>query len=238
MFSVVRFPNVRSRWSKPFADDWMQFVDLLHNHKERIDKDKGDLYSPVTYIERTSRSNANVTHIHAFVADLDGQGFEQARLDRITYCAYTTWSHRDEDPHWHVVIPFTEPVPVGWWGIVWQETVARLRLPADPATKDPARIFYLPQHAAGMPFEVRYQGGKMVDPTLNDITEPARIFTGPNIRNRHRSSTRTRAAAFLDEDFWTRPKNMSRYEGLSKRESLLLIYDDLLALEKAVLQDE
>lgn len=237
MFSVVRFPNVRSRWWKPLADDWMQFVDLLHHHKVRVAKDKGDLYSPVTYIDGTSRGNANVTHVHAFVADLDGQGFERARLDGVTYCAYTTWSHRDEDPHWHVVIPFTEPVPVEWWNVVWQETVARLNLPADPATKDPARIFYLPQHAPDMPFEVRYQGGRMLDPTLNAITEPARVFTAPNPRRRGVPTVR-RAAEFLDEDFWTRPKNMSRYDGLSKRESLLLIYGDLLTLEKALLEGE
>lgn len=239
MFSVVRFPTVQSRWSKPFANDWMQFVDLLHHHKERDDKFKGDLYSPVTYIPRTSRGNANILAVHAFVADLDGQGFEQARLDGITYCAYTTWSHRDDNPHWHVVIPFSEPVPVEWWNTVWQETVVRLRLPADPATKDPARIFYLPQHAAGMPFEVRYQGGRMLDPTINCITEPPRVFRVPNPRDRSKvARTLRRPAEFLDEDFWTRPKNMSRYEGLTKREALMLIYDDLGALEKAILESE
>lgn len=239
MFSIVRFPNVRSRWSKPFADNWLDFVRLLHNHKERDSKDKGDLYSPVTYIDRTSRSNANVTHIHAFVADLDGAGLEQARLAGVEFCAYTTWSHRGEDPHWHVVIPFSEPVPVDWWNTVWHETVTRLNLAADPATKDPARIFYLPQHAVGMPFEVRYQSGRMVDPTINDITESPRVFKGPSVRGRGGvMRTLRRPAEFLDEDFWTRPKDMSRYEGLTKRESLELIYSDLVRLEKAIREDE
>ena len=216
----------------------MEFVQLLHDHKERDSKDDGDLYSPVTYLERSSRGNANVTHIHAFVADLDGQGFEKARLDGVTYCAYTTWSHQEHDPHWHVVIPFTEPVPVEWWGTVWQETVARLRLPVDQSTKDPARIFYLPQHAPGMPFEVRYQGGKMVDPTLNDLTESPRIFSKPRQATRSFVRAPRRAAEFLNEDFWTRPKNMSRYAGLTKREALELIHSDLVRLEKAVAQSE
>jgi hypothetical protein len=43
-----------------------------------------------------------------------------------------------------------------------------------------------------------------------------------------------RPSEFLSEDFWTRPKNMSRYEGLTKRESLELIYNDLLSLENAL----
>ena len=236
MFSVVRFPTVQSRWSRPIADDWMQFVDLLHHHKERTQKDKGDLYSPVTYKERTSRGNINVTHIHAFVADLDGQAFDSARLDHLEYCAYTTWSHRDEDPHWHVVIPFSEPVPVEWWHVVWQETVARLHLPVDQACKDAARIFYLPQHAAGMPFEVRYHGGRLLDPTINDITEPARVFGAPNPKTT--VSKPREAFEWMSEEFWDRPRNMSRYEGLSKREALLLIYDDLGALEKAVRESE
>lgn len=214
----------------------MQFVDLLHHHKERQQKQDGDLYSPVTYGYRKPRGNANVTHIHAFVADLDGQGFDQAKLDRFEYCAYTTWSHRDDDPHWHVVIPFSEPVPAEWWHIVWQETVARLRLPVDQACKDPARMFYLPQHGAGSPFEVRYHGGRFVDPTINDITQPARIFKAPVERT---GVTKPREAfEWMREDFWTRPKNMSRYEGMTKREALLLIYDDLGRLEKAVRDSE
>jgi hypothetical protein len=86
-----------------------------------------------------------------------------------------------------------------------------------------------------MPFEVRYQGGRMLDPTINCITEPARVFHVSTPRDRSKVvRTLRRPSEFLSEDFWTRPKNMSRYEGLTKRESLELIYNDLLSLENAL----
>jgi hypothetical protein len=86
-----------------------------------------------------------------------------------------------------------------------------------------------------MPFEVRYQGGQMLDPTINCITEPPRVFRVPNPRDRSKVvRTLRRPAEFLNEDYWTRPKNMSRYEGLTKREALELIHNDLLSLENAL----
>ncbi|NDC49260.1 MAG: hypothetical protein EBZ61_09335, partial [Micrococcales bacterium] len=128
MFEVVGFPSVKSVYPKTIATSWMDFAAMLGNHQERANKSDGSLYSPVTYREYTTRGNRNVQHIWALVADLDGEAFEQADLGSYIHFAYTTWSHRDNDPHWHIVVPFEQAVPVQNWEEVWYETHERLRL--------------------------------------------------------------------------------------------------------------
>jgi len=218
MFEVVGFPSVKSVYPKTIAESWMQFASMLGKHEEHDKKSDGSLYSPVTYREYTTRGNRNVSHIWALVADLDGEAFENCDIGSYIHFAYTTWSHREDNPHWHVVIPFEQAVPVDNWEEVWHETHQRLRLKGDPATKDPARIFYLPQHEAGQPFRTHHSGWRFIDPTITDIAAPTRTFNTPNIRSTRQTRSGKWARIVQDPKWWNAPVDLSQYDGMTQQE--------------------
>ena len=218
MFEVVGFPSVKSVYPKTIAESWMNFAAMLNNHQERANKSDGSLYSPVTYREHTTRGNRNVSHIWALVADLDGQAFDQANLGSYIHFAYTTWSHREDNPHWHVVVPFEQAVPVENWEEVWHETHERLNLKGDPATKDPARIFYLPQHEAGQAFRTHHSGWRFLDPTITDIAAPTRTFNTPSIRTTRQTKSGKWARIVQDPKWWDAPVDLSQYDGMTQEQ--------------------
>lgn len=218
MFEVVGFPSVKSVWPKTIATGWMDFAAMLHNHQERAQKSDGSLYSPVTYLDHKTRGNRNVSHIWALVADLDGEAFENSDIGSYIHCAYTTWSHRQDNPHWHVVIPFEQAVPVQNWDEVWHETHHRLGLKGDPATKDPARIFYLPQHESGQEFKVHHSGWRFLDPTITDIAAPTRTFNTPNIRSTRQPRSGKAMRCVQDPAWWNAPVDLSQYDGMTQGE--------------------
>jgi hypothetical protein len=218
MFEVVGFPSVKSVYPKTIAESWMQFASMLGKHEEHDKKSDGALYSPVTYREYTTRGNRNVSHIWALVADLDGEAFENCDIGSYIHFAYTTWSHREDNPHWHVVIPFEQAVPVDNWEEVWHETHERLGLKGDPATKDPARIFYLPQHEAGQPFRTHHSGWRFIDPTITDIAAPTRTFNTPNIRSTRQTRSGKWARIVQDPKWWDAPVDLSQYDGMTQQE--------------------
>jgi hypothetical protein len=218
MFEIVGFPSVKSVYPKTIAESWMQFASMLGKHQEHEKKSDGSLYSPVTYREYTTRGNRNVSHIWALVADLDGEAFENCDIGSYVHFAYTTWSHREDNPHWHVVIPFDQAVPVDNWEEVWHETHQRLGLKGDPATKDPARIFYMPQHEAGQPFRTHHSGWRFIDPTITDIAAPTRTFNTPNIRTTRQTRSGKWARIVQDPKWWDAPVDLSQYDGMTQQE--------------------
>lgn len=163
---AVKWHSVKDNRPKPYADSWNQFVQLLSDHVEREDKYKGYLYSPVTYVENGTRGNKNVIAINAFVADLDGEALADTlkRLEGYEYIAYTTYSHKEDDQHWHIVIPFSESVPSHEWYSVWKQMQDFLGVVGDPQTCDPARIFFAPQHAPGAIFHTLRGKGEIFEP--------------------------------------------------------------------------
>lgn len=172
---AVKWASVKDNRPKPYADDWQQFVKLLSNHVERFDKYDGYLYSPVTYKENGFRGNANVIAINAFVADLDGEELDDCLniLEGYEYITYTTYSHTFDEQHWHIVIPFAEPVPSHEWYSVWKQMHELLGITGDPQTCDPARIFFAPQHAPEAEFEtIRGTGQLMQAPAQRYSDRP------------------------------------------------------------------
>jgi hypothetical protein len=125
-----------------------------------------------------------------------------------------------DDPHYHLVLPLKERVPAGLWRVVWQEMVARLNLPADPATKDPARLFYLPQHAPDQPFEFHEGFGALLDVAWDwdELGEPFEITDrrNPSKPRQSRMPVDADAVTFavLSEEWWSRG-DASRFGGLT-----------------------
>jgi hypothetical protein len=221
MFHAVTFPHVRATRPETFADTWAGFVARLE-HRER-DHKGGALYSCVKYAPGATRGNRGVTEISALVADLDGQQIASSNLHIYHHIAYTTWSHRPDDPHWHVVIPFAQAVPVEHWSSVWRDVHDRLALVGDEQTKDPARIFYLPQHAAGQPFEMRRGGTLFFDPTITGLATPQREWRSARLFERKRVTANSSLAKYRDEAWWRQPADLSAYAGLDREQQLAVM---------------
>ena len=211
---AVWFSSVKAVQPQPLASSWSQLKELLLFHEENEVKSAGALWSPVTYYENTTRGNRNVRFVESLVVDLDGSSFESARLDGLEWFAYSTYSHRLDDPHYHLVLPLAERVPAGLWRAVWLEMVERLNLPADPQTKDPARLFYLPQHAPDAPFEFHEGSGVLLDTSFDwDDVHSSR----PVVRQA-RNPRRVRAGAEMLSESWWASADVSCWAGLEGKE--------------------
>ncbi|CAM4505581.1 virulence-associated E family protein [Myxococcus xanthus] len=114
----------------------------------------GPAWSPVNIVER--RRSENVRAVTVAVFDLDHLTAAQlACLDAVerhglAFAVHSTHSNRPpEDYCLRLVMPLSRPVPPREWPSVREAAIRMLGLPADPATKDLARIYYLPDAPVG-----------------------------------------------------------------------------------------
>jgi hypothetical protein len=220
---AVKWWSVKDNKPKPYADSWADFVQLLSHHACREDKYKGYLYSPVTYVENGYRGNKNVIEINAFVADLDGEALANTldKLQGYEYIAYTTYSHKEDDQHWHIVIPFDEPVPSHQWYSVWKQMHEFLDIVGDPQTSDPARIFFAPQHAPNAVFHTLRGHGEIMQAPEHRYSDRPPVNTTK--RESHRQTdywactcTLTKRCNKCEIEF--KDLDLSRYNGMSQKE--------------------
>lgn len=223
---AVMFSGVKSIRPLPFASDWSTLKELLSTHEERAIKTEGALWSPVQYYTGALRGSSGVRFVESFVVDMDGEGFEKAKLDGLEWFAYSTHSHRVDDPRYHLVLPLAERVPASLWRAVWHELHERLGLAGDPATKDVGRIYFLPQHAPGERFEFHEGSGALLD-----VDFSYEVSDLP--RQKARSSQRRLAGAgwgMMSEAWWDQPADVSRYIALEGKERYQLMLKDFRAL--------
>lgn len=147
------------------------FMSLFEQRKLVPDKHMGTPWSPTVYADGASRKSANVEAITALVVDVDdGTPFAtlKERLEPFLYVVHTSHSHTEAHPKYRVVLPLTAPVPAVEWESVWQRMNLLVDGHADPATKDPARIYFLPSMAPGAVghFSERHEG-KLI--TVEDL---------------------------------------------------------------------
>ncbi len=134
-----------------------KYLPLSKEWKDALDKAKKahPLFSPVLYKPNTTRGNANIESVSCFVADLENLTPSeltqiQASWAGLAWCLYTSVKHRPEAPRLRVVFPLASPVPVSEWPRVWQKLTYHLTDNRnDPATKDAARMHFLPIVAKG-----------------------------------------------------------------------------------------
>jgi putative DNA primase/helicase len=209
---VVYFDSVKSVQPKPFASNWVDLKERLMHHEENDNKSDGALWSPVEYYPGRTRGNTAVRFIEALVVDMDGESFANANLDGFEYLAYSTYSHRLDDPHYHLVLPLAERVPASLWRAVWHELHERINLQGDPATKDAARIFYLPQHAPDQPWEFHEQSGKFIDADFRYEHLPNPTPSAP--RQSAQPRRRRTVGVEMDDAWWDAAKPMTQYSHL------------------------
>lgn len=161
------FKNEKDNVPEAGQRTWADFSLAMQHHTARKTKEGTKLFSPVTYREGTKRGNDGVEAITMAVFDVDGGVTPDAIksiLGGFAHVLHSTWSHTPDKPSYRVIVPFTTPVPK----IEWPQTWARLNLFLgginDPATKDPARLYYLPSHPEGRDdFFVEVGEGKPLD---------------------------------------------------------------------------
>jgi putative DNA primase/helicase len=227
---AVLFANTKSIYPKRFASSWEQLKELLSFHEENAVKDAGALWSPVEYDLGTTRGNRNVRFVEALVVDMDGEAFDDARLEGLEWFAYSTYSHRLDDPHYHLVLPLAEKVPASLWRVVWQELHDRIGLFGDPQTKDAARIFYLPQHAPGESFEFHEGHGVLLDSSFRLDVEPVINPVSPRSKQVRQPRQRRAGSEVLDEAWWDAPVDISRWDGLTGKALYSAMLDEFNAL--------
>jgi putative DNA primase/helicase len=221
---VVYFDSVKSVQPKPFASNWVDLKERLMHHEENAHKSDGALWSPVEYYPGRTRGNTAIRFIEALVVDMDGESFANANLDGFEYLAYSTYSHRLDDPHYHLVLPLAERVPAGLWRAVLQELHERINLQGDPATKDAARIFYLPQHAPDQPFEFHEQSGAFIDTNFDyePVTNPTPASPRQSAQPRRKRTVRVE----MNDAWWDAAEPSSQYAHLEGQAMWKAMADD------------
>ena len=135
----------------------------------------GESWSPVVLTPGATRSNAAVQAITAAVVDLDHLTRTQyeavcSDLQGLCHVLHTTHSHRPEPTLEHpegdyclrVVLPLSRPVAARDWPRFYSALVALTGWPADPATKDLARLYFLPTAAEDVTFFSASGAGELV----------------------------------------------------------------------------
>lgn len=168
--------------TRPRVEDigWSELVNVLTTFRRssacneapcrnrRCPGKNGSAWSPVD-IEGT-RANTNVKAITAAVFDLDHLDasqlalFESLRARGLAFVAHSTHSHAPPgDCCLRLVLPLSRPVLPHEWASVRARAVSALELPADPATKDVSRIYYLPDAPQGTQPVVETHDGEPLD---------------------------------------------------------------------------
>jgi putative DNA primase/helicase len=230
---AVLFRDVKSIYPKPLASSWVQLKELLSFHEENAVKQAGSLWSPVEYDAGTTRGNRNVRFVEALVVDMDGEAFDNARLDGLEWFAYSTYSHRLDDPHYHLVLPLAHKVPASLWRAVWAELHDRIGLVGDPQTKDSARIFYLPQHAPDQPFEFHEGHGELLDSSFRLDVEIAPNPVAPRSKQVRQPRSDVVRVDMFSEAWWNAPTE-PRWPGLTGKDLASAMLDDFVALRNGL----
>lgn len=155
------------------------YLPLSKEWKDALDKAKKahPLFSPVLYKKGATRGNQNVVSVSCFVADLENLTPSaltqiQASWKGFAWCLYTSVKHRPEAPRIRVVFPLASPVSASEWPRVWLKLTYHLTESRnDPATKDAARMHFLPIVAKGEEENAGsdFSEGAFLDPaTLDD----------------------------------------------------------------------
>lgn len=147
----------------------------------------GPAWSPVDIVER--RRSENVRAVTVAVFDLDHLSESQLScLDAVerhglAFAVHSTHSNRPPDDYClRLAIPLSRPVLPREWAAVRQAAIRLIDLPADPATKDLARIYFLPDTPVGIePLALSGEGAPLDVDELLALSRSGLPATSPGI---------------------------------------------------------
>ncbi|MCK9984592.1 MAG: putative DNA primase/helicase [Azoarcus sp.] len=129
------------------AIEWARFSASLMKHEIRREK-SGRAFAPHELREGGKRRNVDVCSLSMLVADSDNGVTTNdlaARFAGLHAAIYTTHSHTHAKTKARVVVPLLHDVAVEDWPVFLAGAKERFGVDVfDEATKDPARLYYLP----------------------------------------------------------------------------------------------
>lgn len=164
---ISYFTSHRSAIPLPKDKDWGSLRGTLNTTFGRMIKE-GACWSPAYYKEGDTRSKANVIGVSLLVLDLDHLTHDEvvqveSNLAGLSYMAHPSFSSTDEDFCLRYVLELTRPVLAEEWPRFWKQAIEDLCVPADPATSDASRIYFLPARPEGAEYQLDVQEGDPLD---------------------------------------------------------------------------
>ncbi len=133
---------------------------------QRAQEKDGPAWSPAIYRGGGHRCNEDVTHLSAFVCDIDSGEIDvdtvQDRLAGHAFLLHTTYSHTPEQPKLRVIIPFRDPFPASKLAQVYDHFSEIFDGKLDPCSKKAAQMFYKPSCPRGAEFLAVEGTGRLV----------------------------------------------------------------------------
>lgn len=146
---ISLFEGIKDNNPRVITTTWNEFAqDFLMPHQALENKASRKLFAPAIF--QTKRSNSDVIEFYALAADFD-DGASPSMLTPLwkqmglEYVIYQTFGCTPEHPKWRAVFPFDEPVSSKDYEA--KKDIVRDILCQgydDKATRDHARIYYLP----------------------------------------------------------------------------------------------
>ena len=155
--NLTYFPNAHDTTALPADLDWSEFAGFLREafDIERHRADKLDCPAFISGLCEGKRSNSNIRHLSFLAGDFDIAPDDRRYMtfhDRCDwlddygylYVAYTTTTNTDGHNRYRIISPLGCDVPATHWLAVWSSCNDVFGGCLDPATKDPARLSFLP----------------------------------------------------------------------------------------------
>ncbi len=193
VIEAARFDGVRDRRPKAWRGT---LLELLGSAPVTVPhKASAGCFSAVRYRPGAERGNDGVEAVTALVFDFDHLSRPDTRrlLDAIAgraCCLHTSFSHLSGGPDdlcFRLVLPCTRTMEPGEYRRVWQQVRADLGDFADPAARDPSRLWYLPSCAPGRErvAKLAWRDGALLDvDAVLSAAGPVSASSGAGARSR------------------------------------------------------
>jgi hypothetical protein len=161
--SIALFEHERDSVPKPYALSWGELIELLTHH-DRRDTKSGPAWVPAEFKPGAKRAATNVERITVGVFDLDERSPHEP-IDAETFArvltaideagvaavVHSSYRYTLECPKCRVVFRLSRPLLPAENAAFRAAVQRRFNFYADPATKDPSRLYYLPAAPQGAP---------------------------------------------------------------------------------------
>ncbi len=170
------YESAFDRFPRRASEPWGAFAERFAH---RVGPKEGPAWSPACYPPGLTRANANVEAVSCWALDIDdGWSPEEARrrLESLglEYILHSSHSH-GAVPKYRIIVPAEGPLTPERFALLYPGVVKLLADGhADPQTKDPARLFFLPRHNEGAPYFVSRGHGRPLPISLIPQTEEGR----------------------------------------------------------------
>lgn len=142
------FTSEKDNTAKVVQKNIMEFERYLQENNVARPKKSGPAWSPAIFRDDI-RKNANVISITALVYDIDTpSGGREINIEDCVWIWHSTYSGKGR-----IIVPLRTPKAEAEWSKLFIRFAKRYAINFDPATKDPARLFYLPSYPPEPDFE-------------------------------------------------------------------------------------